>query len=196
MTHGIDDPEGGLAMPGFGSVLSAEDRWALIDYVRAHAAGVASQQDSAFDAPVRAPGLSMTCNGMAASTMADLRGDAVHVVVANRLDDPQPVPPQAGIAVVTLLVAFDPAGDVKPPPGACVTTDPAAREAYAVLAAVPPERLPGAAFLVDPNGWLRAEQRPDVTGGWHTRDALVAAIRGICAHPIEQPSGAQHEHNF
>ena len=49
LTHGIDDPEGGLAMPGFANALSAEDRWALIDYVRAHNAGVAMQQDSALD---------------------------------------------------------------------------------------------------------------------------------------------------
>ena len=80
LTHGIDDPEGGLAMPGFGNSLSEDDRWALIDYVRAHNAGLAMQRDAAFAVSVRAPGLAVDCTGVAASSMADLRGHAVYVV--------------------------------------------------------------------------------------------------------------------
>jgi hypothetical protein len=53
----------------------------------------------------------------------------------------------------------------------------------------------GAAFLIDPNGWLRAVHRPDAPGGWHTKSDLIAAIRGICASPIKQPSGGDHEHH-
>ena len=41
LTHGIDDPEGGMVMPGFANALSVDDRWALIDYVRAHNAALA-----------------------------------------------------------------------------------------------------------------------------------------------------------
>ena len=52
VTHGIDDPEGGLAMPGFAGALSADDRWTLVAYVRAHNAGVAMQED----APIRPAG--------------------------------------------------------------------------------------------------------------------------------------------
>ena len=93
LTHGIDDPEGGLAMPGFATTLSVEDRWALIDYVRAHNAGLAMQQDSAFDVPVRAPTFPVTCAGVSASGMADLRGHAVHVVTdaAKKRRNPAPV---------------------------------------------------------------------------------------------------------
>jgi hypothetical protein len=64
-----------------------------------------------------------------------------------------------------------------------------------VLANLPPDEAAASAFLIDPNGWLRAVQHPGATGDWHSRDDLLAAIRGICAHPIEQTSGVSHEHH-
>jgi putative copper export protein/mono/diheme cytochrome c family protein len=189
LTHGIDDPEGGLAMPGFGTTLSAEDRWALIDYVRAHNAALAMQQDSAFDVPVRAPALPITCAGVTASSMADLRGHAIHVVTDAVKNDK--IPPQSGITTVTLALRDGTA----PAPGSCVAATPAAWQAYAVLAGLLPDNLAGAEFLIDPNGWLRAVHRPNAAGGWHTGDSLIAAIRGIDAKPIQPPSGGQHEHH-
>ena len=189
LTHGIDDPEGGLAMPGFAASLSPDDRWALIDYVRAHNAGVAMRRDQAFAAPIQAPAVSLTCAGPAASAMAGLRGDAVHVVAGGAAH--HEVPPQAGIATIDLALRDDAA----PRPGGCVAADPAAWSAYAVLADLAPSELAGAEFLVDPNGWLRALHRPDQAAGWQTRDDLIAAVHAICASPIQQPSGAQHEHH-
>jgi putative copper export protein/mono/diheme cytochrome c family protein len=186
MTHGVDDPEGGRAMPGFAAALSPEDRWALIDYVRAHSAGVAIQQDTAFDTPVRTPAFSIVCNGVGAAAMADLMGRAVVVFLG---DTPAAVPTRDA---VTLLV---PERDLKPRPDTCVATDPAAWNAFAVLADLPLDEAAGSVFLIDPNGWMRAVQRPSATNGWHSRDDLLAAIRGICAHPIEQSSGASHEHH-
>jgi hypothetical protein len=64
-----------------------------------------------------------------------------------------------------------------------------------VLAGLPSDKLAGAEFLVDPNGWLRAVHRPDAPGGWHTTDDLIAAVRGIDANPIQQLSGGSHEHH-
>jgi hypothetical protein len=189
LTHGVDDPEGGLAMPGFAKTLSEDDRWALIDYVRAHNAAVAIQQDSAFDTPVRAPALAISCSSVAASAMADLHGHAVLVVLGDTVPEQTTVPaPDA----VTLLVSND---DGKPTRGSCAAADPTAWNAFAILADLPLDEAAGAVFLIDPNGWLRAVQRPGATGGWHSRDDLLAAIRGISAHPIEQPSGGSHEHH-
>jgi hypothetical protein len=188
LTHGVDDPEGGLAMPGFENALSIDDRWALIDYVRAHNAGVAMRQDAAVDLPVRAPAFPLTCSGMTASTTADLRGSAVHVVAGN--DVKIEIPPQSGIATINLALQ-----DGAPPaPGTCVAADPAAWPAYAVLADVRPDKLSGAEFLVDPNGWLRAVRRPGTAGTWHTGESLIAAIRGLRASPDQPPGGVQHEH--
>jgi putative copper export protein/mono/diheme cytochrome c family protein len=204
LTHGMDDPKGGLAMPGFANALSADDRWALVDYVRAHSAGVAMQQDPPLDVPVRAPALPILCNGLPASTMADLRGHAVFVVLADVATDLAAVPAQDAITF-NVSAETEPAGDgsatkasaadTKLTPGSCVATDPTAWNAYAVLADLPLDEAAGAEFLVDPNGWLRAAQRPGVASGWHSRDDLLAAIRGIRAHPIEQPNGGSHEHH-
>jgi mono/diheme cytochrome c family protein len=186
LTHGIDDPEGGLAMPGFAASLSAADRWALIDYVRAHNAATAIRPDATFGIPVLAPGLTIACNGLAATAMGDLRGHAVFVVLGDVPDD---APRQDAI---TLSV---PIGDARPTPGTCVAADPAARSAFAALADLPLAEVAGSQFLVDPNGWLRAALRPDTAGGWHSRQDLAVAIRGIIAHPIEHASGASHEHH-
>ena len=187
LSHGMDDPEGGLAMPGFEASLSADDRWALIDYVRAHNAGLALQRDEAFDVPVRAPGFAVTCDGVPASGTADLRGRVMLVTA----DDPTQIPPHDGVRTIAVTLR----DDVRPAPGTCAAADPAARGAYAVLANAAPDALSGTAFLVDPDGWLRAVRRPGGQGGWQTRDDLIAAIRGICAHPIQPASEGGHEHH-
>lgn len=192
LSHGIDDPEGGLAMPGFGAALSADDRWALIDYVRAHNIGVATQRDSAFGVALRAPGFAVICNGLAASTTADLRGRALHVVIGEAATGQPPVPRGAGIAVVNVAVASGETTNTQPEPGACMAVDPSAWRAYSVLADLPPEQMAGTEFLIDPEGWLRAVQRPGTTGGWHSAGNLLAAIRGISTHPLE---GGQHDHH-
>jgi len=189
LTHGIDDPEGGLAMPGFAGVLSPDDRWALIDYIRAHNAGVASQEDTALGISVRAPAFPVTCAGVTASTIGDLLGHAVHVVADQVVTID--VPPQAGISTVNVVLR----DAATPQPGACVAANAAAWPAYAVLADLPPGKLSGAEFLIDPNGWLRAVRRPGTAGAWHTGEGLIAAIRGICGSPIQPSSGGEHEHH-
>jgi putative copper export protein/mono/diheme cytochrome c family protein len=186
VTRGIDDPKGGLVMPGFGGALSVDDRWAVIDYVRAHNAAVALQQDMAFVAPVQAPSVPIICNGVSASSMRDLLGHAVLVVLgATEVSAPAP-------DAITLFVSRN---DLKPALGTCIAADSAAWNAYTVLANLPADAAGGLAFLVDPDGWLRVVQRPGTAGSWRSRDDLLAAIRGICAHPIEQASGALHEHH-
>jgi mono/diheme cytochrome c family protein len=42
LTDGIEGPDGTLVMPGFGAVLTADQRWALIDYARSLAGGKAA----------------------------------------------------------------------------------------------------------------------------------------------------------
>jgi putative copper export protein/mono/diheme cytochrome c family protein len=190
LSHGVDDPEGGLAMPGFAASLPAEDIWALIDYVRARNAGLAMQQDAAFDIPVRAPGFPQTCNGVNATRTDDLRGYALHVV-ADAPPALPPIPPQAGVSTVTVALREGAA----PEPGSCTAADPAAWKAYAILANVAPDALAGAEFLVDPNGWLRAVHRPGSPGGWQSRDQLIAAINGICTNQINSLAGGDHDHH-
>ncbi|WP_428484384.1 CopD family protein [Rhodopila sp.] len=195
VTHGIDDPEGGLAMPGF-AMLSAADRWALIDYVRAHNAGVAMQLGAAAEVPVAAPALPVRCTGIKASRTTDLRGHVVHVVTDGTEMDQRPIPPQLGISVIPLDLRLNDGETTPPPPqGACVVATRAAWQAYAILANLPPDKLSGSEFLIGPDGWLRAERGPDKPNGWHTRDDLIATVRGICARPLHQTNRGEHEHH-
>lgn len=193
LTHGIDDPEGGLAMPGFPG-LSKSDRWAVIDYIRAHNAALAMRRDTKFQVPVAAPALPLRCSGINASRTADLGGTVVHVVTEDLMEESPPVPPQPGVAIVTLKLRPTNADTGTLLPGSCVAVTPAAWQAYAILADLPPDKLPGTEFLIDPNGWLRAVHTPGSSGGWPTSDHLIAAVRGICASPIQQASEGDHEH--
>lgn len=184
LTHGIDDPGGGLAMPGFGALLSRDDRWALIDYVRAHNAGVAMQADAMFQAPVRAPAMALTCAGLSAANIADLRGRTVHAITEQAPEEP-------GEYAVTV----DLNDGAAPPAGGCAAVDPTARDAYAILAGMPLATLTGTEFLIDPDGWLRAIHRVRTPGGWHTRDELTEAISGLRANPIHQHTEGQNDHH-
>ncbi|WP_158932821.1 CopD family protein [Acidisphaera sp. S103] len=189
LSHGIEDPEGGLAMPGFAGTLSPDDLWALIDYVRAHESALAMQQRSTFDVPLRAPSFPIACAGLTATRMADLRGRDVHVVTGGVVSED--IPPASGVTAVTLNLR----DGVAPAPGSCVAATAAAWPAYAILTDLPPDKLAGAEYLVDPNGWLRAVHRPGAADGWQTREKLFAAIRAIDAKPIQPPSGGSHEHH-
>lgn len=181
LTHGYDDPEGGLAMPGFAGALSEDDRWALIDYIRAHNVAVAMRQEASIDIPVTAPAMALRCRGVPALSMAELRGKSVHVVAgdAPRMDVPD-------VVTVTL--------DGEPADGACAAADADARAAYAVLSDGPAEALPGTEFLIDPAGLLRFIHRAG-TQGWMTRQQLISEVDGICASPIDAANGGEHGHH-
>lgn len=198
LSHGIDAPEGGLAMPGFAGRLSPDQRWELIDYVRAHNAGVALRDTGTWPHPVQAPRIGLDCGGAASSTEA-LEGKVVHLVAAADGTVPASAPSVTvvqGVPMVTVLLTRD---GRRPTGGgtACASTGPEAWDAYATLAGLTPDTLAGTQFLVDPAGWLRAEQRPgDAAPSWTDRPALLAEVRAICTHPV--PGGtpsAGHAHH-
>jgi mono/diheme cytochrome c family protein len=186
LSHGMDDPEGGLAMPSFAQTMSADDRWALIDYIRAHNAGLAMRRDPAFDHRVKAPGFAVACNGVNAANMADLLGHIVDVTA-----DELPLPAPAGDTMINIALQED----SRPAAGGCAAAEPAALAAYAILADLPPERLAGTEFLVDSNGWLQAVLRPGSNGARRTRDDLVAAIRRLAKPSIRSANGGNHEYH-
>ena len=189
LTHGIEAPEGGMAMPGFADRLSEDDRWALIDFIRAHNAGVGLHGAESWAMPVQAPAFAMTCPGRGSVTTEDLRGNVLHVVALPPSGPVPPPPERSPVPVVTVLLTDDLAAAV---PAACATADPAVRAAFAVLAGVPTPLLAGTQFLVDPDGWMRAVQRPGETVRWADPALLLAEIQAICRTPIAAPSGGHH----
>jgi mono/diheme cytochrome c family protein len=166
LTHGIEAPLGGLAMPGFAATLSEEERWDLIDYVRAHNAGLAFARSK--DAPpVAAPGFEASCGDGQTRSPMDFPGRFMRLVFG-------------GTAAPARLVAAWPeaASEV------CGSDDQLLPEAYAIVSGTPPERMPGTQFLIDGDGWLRAMQQAGAAPGWDDTKVLKLEIRQLDAHPV------------
>ncbi|HEY2132136.1 MAG TPA: cytochrome c [Acetobacteraceae bacterium] len=176
LTHGIDSPRGGLAMPGFAATLDEGQRWAVIDDIRAHNAGVALGSAASWPDPVQAPALAADCGGGQVVQLSDLRGKVVRIVVGPAVSSPD-VP----------TIFLDPGA---PKPDACVAAAPEVRAAYAIIAGVTPDALAGTSFLIDANGWLRELRRPDDPA--LTPATLAEAVRRFAPQPLAAPAAAHH----
>ena len=183
LTHGIEAPDGRPAMPGFAEMLSPDQRWALIDYVRAHNAGLVAAATGTWSPPVQAPALQAECPGGRSVTLADLRGGFVRLVFG-----PQAAPAMPG--VFTVLAGADLPAPA--PSGPCVARGTAVAMAYAVVSGTAPDALAGMEFLIDGDGWLRAMQRPGQVPGWSDPAALLADVKRFGAQPVAAASGVDH----
>ena len=196
LSHGMEAPDGGMVMPGFAQSLSADDRWDLIDYIRARNAGVSMRDTGAWPRPVQAPALSIACTSRTAQTTSDLHGDVLHVIATTDpavTVSPAPEAIEPGVRMVTVVLTPNGA---PAPPDTCASTDPAAWAAMASVAGLAPDALAGAQFLVDADGWLRAEERPgESVVRWADPLALLADARAICAHRIASAAPGGHVHH-
>ncbi len=176
LTHGIEAPEGGLAMPGFGTVLSADQRWALIDFIHARNAGLTFHGTGSWSPAIQAPALQARCEAGRMVSLADLRGGFVRVVIGAAT-------PAAMPGVTTILVA----SAAQPSPGVCIADDETLPPAFAILAGVPNAGMAGTQFLIDGAGWLRAAT--SLSPGWNDPHTLQAELRELTAHPIAAGTG-------
>ena len=184
LSYGIEAPEGGLAMPGFATVLPADERWALIDYVRGHNAGLVFRQTGAWGTPLHAPELQAMCNGDRSVSLADLHGGFVRLVIG-------PAQAAAVAGLTTVLATSDPAA--KPSPGLCIARDQTIAPAYAVVSGMSPMAMPGSEYLIDSAGWLRELQRPG-SEDWNDAQALQAEIGQLRVHPVIAKPAAMNPH--
>ncbi len=194
LTHGIEGPEGGLVMPGFAAALTDDQRWDLIDYVRAHNAGIGHGATGTWLPPVKAPDLLASCPDKRRIWLSALHGKVVRLVFAGARLDLPPLPPSS-VALATIIVPEDGTVMTRTDAG-CIATDPQIRTAYGIIAGLPPERLAGSQFLIDPNGWLRAVAPAGADGSQATDPAaLIAEIEQICRHPLEDQGSADAHHH-
>jgi putative copper export protein/mono/diheme cytochrome c family protein len=187
LTHGIDAPYGGLAMPGFAGSLDPDARWHLIDYLRAHNAGAARSGVILDPRPERAPDVAAECADGRSVGLPDLRGRLVRLVFQADAAPPPPAPDPPGIFVTTVLV---PHGDVPSPKGYCVADDPAVPAAYAIATGLPADALEGREVVIDQNGWLR-----EVTASGIDGVALANTLRGVAATPLATTGAPAHLHH-
>ena len=181
LTHGIEAPEGGLAMPGFADILSEDDRWNLIDYIRAFNAGLVFRASGTWTPPLRAPDVQAECEGGRTVSLNDLHGGFVRLVIGT-------APPDAVTGTTTILADSGPA--ILPSPGICVANGQDLPRAYAIVTGRTPAEMAGTEFLIDGDGWLRAMQGPTAAPAWNDPKRLASDIRQYAAHPI----GATHAH--
>jgi len=187
LTDGIKAPRGGQAMPGFGQALSEDERWALIDYARAHNAGTMVQAMGDWMPPVAAPAFDTQC-GAATEKLDGLRGRPVRLILGGT----GTIGPQPGMT--TILAAQ--ATNIASIPGVCITYDPSVPQAYAIVGGTAAALPPGTQILIDGEGWLRAVQRPDGPGDWRDPKALAAAVAAMRAHPVAPKAPAPMSMNM
>jgi putative copper export protein/mono/diheme cytochrome c family protein len=180
LSHGMEDPDGGMAMPGFADTLSDDQRWALIDYIRAHNAGLVFRSTGDWSPPLQAPGFAATCADGRVISLADLRGGFVRVFIGAE-------PPPGDPGLTTILLTTD--RTAHPGAGLCVADDAVVPRAYAIVAGLSPDGESGAQFLIDGDGWLRAVQRPGAKESWSEPGGLTAEIEALKAHPVAATPG-------
>jgi len=115
----------------------------------------------------------------------------VHVIAANHSVTPPPAP--LGVPLATIVLARG--KSVKPAGTACITVEPTAWDAFALLLGEKTDGLVGTQVLADQNGWLRQRWQPGDPGDWNQTPALDAAIRNIAAHPLAVTAGGGHGHH-
>ena len=178
LSHGIEGPQGGLVMPGFASQLEVDDRWDLIDYIRAHNAGLTLRASGQFPQPMQAPDVTVTIKDKQ-SALSIHRGQVVVLAAAGSGMESVPALPPTSLSIAV--------SNLEP--------DSDAWKAYAIMAGVAPDKLTGTEFLIDADGWLRATFRPMTPGTWPDPTAIVGAAEVIAAERIAGPGGSMHHHH-
>lgn len=176
-------------MPGFADRLSEDQRWAMIDYIKAHNEGLVHQSTAGWSPPILAPDFTARCAEGRSVSVRDLKGKVVQIRFLGAGDAvPKPAQPQEGVELATIVIAAE--GQSLAPSGTiCVADDPTIRTAYGIVSGIAPAVLAEKIFLLDPNGWLRDLR------GVGDGSSLLADIEQICRHPIDNPGGANAHHH-
>jgi mono/diheme cytochrome c family protein len=148
---GMRDRHGTRTMPGFAGTLADADVWALIDGMKALAAGASVHAESAWVEPVRAPDALVHCSdGRPDRPLSTLRRERVRIVAGSGAGIPAADP-----RLVTVVLEAPGAATPASSSSDRVIRDAAAWVAYAQASGARVERFAGTQFLVDRDGWLR-----------------------------------------
>jgi putative copper resistance protein D len=217
LTHGI--PAGG--MPGFGSLLAEDDRWDLINFLRALAAAAEARTLAPVIEPERprvvAPDAVFSIGPGPPVTLKDFRGRRAVVLVLFSLPASRERLVQLaqsyellrGLGAELIGVPLDGdegvlsrIGATNPPLLYPVVLEGAAEiaAAYGLFRRTLSDDGPGPAppvhveFLIDRSGYLRARWIPDAAGrGWANPTLLAAEIQQL-AREAPAPPPAEHVH--
>jgi mono/diheme cytochrome c family protein len=172
VVDGMRNPQGEVTMPAFGHALNDADTWAVLDYMKALAAGSGVVASGSWPIPMRLPDTPVRCgDDLSPRSLAEWAvGQRVRVVA---VDGDLRSLPMLDPRFQTLLLTRDgtvPAG-VPRFRANCVAASAHAWEVFARIAGVPANRLGGTELLADRDGWLRARGAPGVRG-WSDADIV------------------------
>ncbi len=219
LTHGI--PASG--MPAFGTALSVEDRWDLINFLRALSAGEQARRLGPLVEPDRpwlvAPDFSIAVGPAPARTLKEFRDRWMVLLVFFSLPESRPRLVQLAHAYSTIQalgteIVGIPMGDrdailrrlgARPPILFPVLTDGAEDVvgAYRLFSRTPgvsragtrAPATPHAEFLVDRQGYIRARFIPGDGGkGWDVLETLIDEIQIIDREKPAGPPPEEHVH--
>ncbi|MDR0225309.1 MAG: cytochrome c [Burkholderiaceae bacterium] len=142
--------------------LSTEDAWALIDFLKAQAAGQMLQIAGAWPYPVGLPDMDVRCAGQPVRRLHAWQGRQQRLRLVAGAGEVQEDP-----RLVSLQL--QPGGQAGGAALDCLVTDPRAWQAMALLSGS--AGLQGMQWIGDRRGWLRALSRPGARG-W-SEDDLV-----------------------
>ena len=191
ISQGITAPDGSAAMPGFVAVLPEDDRWALIDAIRAINAGSVQRRGETWPIHLHSPGFPVSCDGIDASSTDDLRGKVLRVLATDAGSHPVQSPVRLSDGVSLVAVYLYPGA---PPKGGCTAASRDALIAFAMILGVPPAGLDGAEILVDDRGVPRSRWLPGTGTGPRDDEFVRAEARFIAGNPAVCETGDPHKH--
>lgn len=172
--------QAGAQAHGQGQHLSSDDAWALIDFMKAQAAGQMLRIAGAWPYPVGLPDMEVHCAGQPPRRLHAWQGRQQRLrLVAGEMpvqEDPR-------------LVSLQLRPDGQAASLDCTVPDPRAWQAMALISGSP--QLQGMQWMGDRGGWLRALSRPGAAG-W-SEDDLVCRTdtgAGAAAGPAADGLGA------
>ncbi|MDR3018072.1 MAG: cytochrome c [Delftia acidovorans] len=157
--------------------LSSGDAWAVIDFMKARAAGQMLQITGSWPYPVGLPDMAVLCAGQPARRLNEWqsRQQRLRLVAGSGQvqEDPRLVSLQ--------LLPDDAASSVNPASALdCTVSDPHAWQAMALISGS--NQLQGTQWLGDRSGWLRALSRPGAQG-WSQDDLVCRTDTAAKATP-------------
>jgi len=191
ITHGIAP-----AMPPFGEQLDEDARWNLVDFIHANADAMRLRTfSSGTTAGFPTPDFSVACPNGATQSIAQLRPQIVHIVVAgpDAQDWLREVAARDAAAKLRTVVV-----ESRPEAGKnmalCVAQEPETIKAFALYRGAGP--VEGTEFLVDADGNLRSLWRSADTPNGDDAEALLLRAKGLSLAPrVQRPSGAMEGHH-
>jgi putative copper export protein/mono/diheme cytochrome c family protein/peroxiredoxin len=201
------------AMPGFSHSLNDEERWDLINYLRALSSGERAKNLAPVieDKPwLVAPDFAYETNDGQANTLKDHRGNKMVLLIILNLQDTEERLRELGqvtgqleaadVAIIVVPSLIDRQFVDKQLPGLIVSEGiREIVETYKLFASSfnnenPMASTPHAEFLIDKQGYIRARWLPAENTGWRKFDVLMQQLDALRKEKPTAPAPDEHVH--